>query len=149
VQYFNRSYGRTGTLWEGRYKATLIDGDQYLFTCMRYIELNPVRANMVRHPKNYPWSSYHRNANGKADALVTPHDLYLSLSKDDKSRQAAYAALFKERLSQLELESIRGATNKAWVLGSEKFKKRVEKLSGRRAKPKPRGRPKKKEDLKR
>jgi putative transposase len=148
VQYFNRSYGRTGTLWEGRYKATLIDSDQYLFTCMRYIELNPVRANMVRHPKNYPWSSYHRNANGKADALITPHDLYLSLGKDDKRRQAAYAALFKERLSQLELESIRDATNKAWVLGSEKFKNRVEKLSARRAKPKPRGRPKKKEDLK-
>jgi putative transposase len=149
VQYFNRSYGRTGTLWEGRYRATLIDSDQYLFACMRYIELNPIRANMVRHPKNYPWSSYHHNANGKADALLTPHNLYLSLSKDEANRQAKYAALFKDRLSQLELESIRAATNKAWVLGSEKFKKRVEKLSGRRTSPKPRGRPKKNEDLKR
>ena len=148
VQYFNRSYGRTGTLWEGRYKATLIDSDQYLFTCMRYIELNPVRAKMVRHPKNYPWSSYHYNANGKADVLITPHDLYLSLSKEEKGRQAVYTELFNERLSQLELESIRVATNKAWVLGSEKFKKRVEKLSGRRTSPKPRGRPKKKEDWK-
>ena len=98
---------------------------------MRYIELNPVRAKLVSHPKNYPWSSYHHNANGKTDALIIPHDLYLSLSKEDKGRQAAYATLFNERLSQLEIKSIRAATNKAWVLGSEKFKKRVEKLSGR------------------
>jgi putative transposase len=93
---------------------------------MRFIELNPIRANMARQPKNYRWSSYHHNANEKADALVTSHNLYLSLSNDENSRQAKYAALFKERLSQLELESIRAAANKAWVLGSKKFRKRVE-----------------------
>ena len=114
---------------------------------MRYIELNPVRANMVRHPKNYRWSSYHHNGNGKADTLVTPHNLYLSLSNDENSRQAKYAALFKERLSQLEPELIRAATKKAWVLGLEKFRKRVEKLSGRRTSPKTRGRSKKKENF--
>jgi putative transposase len=96
VPYFNYDYGCTGTLWEGRYRATLIDSDQYLFTCMRYIEFNPVRAKMVKHPKDYQWSSYHHNANGKADTLITSHDLYLSLSKDETCRQAEYAALFKE-----------------------------------------------------
>lgn len=145
VQYFNYYYERTGTLWEGRYKATLIDSDRYLFTCMRYVELNPVRAKMVRHPKNYPWSSYHHNALGKPDTLITPHWLYLVLGKDDASRQTAYRGLFKDRLSQLETESIRDATNKAWVLGEEKFKRKVEKISGRRATPKPKGRPRKNE----
>lgn len=143
VQYFNYYYERTGTLWEGRYKATLIDSDRFLFTCMRYIELNPVRANMVRHPKNYPWSSYHYNANGKDDVLITPHQLYLSLGNGDKTRQTAYRGLFQDRLSQLDVDSIRQATNKAWVLGSERFKRKVEKMSGRRATPKPKGRPKK------
>ena len=142
VQYFNNSYDRTGTLWEGRYKATLIDSDGYLLTCMRYIELNPVRAKMVKQPKNYPWSSYHYNANGKVDPIITPHRLYLSLGKDGIARQQAYRALLKEKLSQIELESIREATNKAWVLGSDKFKQKVEKLSDRRPSPKPRGRPK-------
>jgi putative transposase len=113
VQYFNYHYDRTGTLWEGRYKATLIDSDRFLFTCMRYIELNPVRAKIVRHPKNYPWSSYHHNAQGKTDRLITPHRLYLSLGKNDTSRQTAYRGFFKERLIPLELESIREATNKA------------------------------------
>ena len=109
---------------------------------MRYIELNPVRAKMVRHPKNYLWSSYHHNATGKIDKLITPHALYLSLGKYEESRQAAYMELFKERLSQSEINSIREATNKAWVLGSERFKQKVEKLSGRRATPKARGRAK-------
>ena len=145
VQYFNDYYERTGTLWEGRYKATLIDSDRYLFTCMRYIELNPVRAKMVRHPKNYPWSSYSHNALGKTDALITPHRLYLSLGKGDTRRLATYGGLFEERLSQWDIESIREATNKAWVLGAEKFKQKVEKLSGRRATPKPKGRPRKNE----
>jgi putative transposase len=110
---------------------------------MRYIELNPVRAKMVRQPRNYPWSSYHHNAIGKTDTLITPHRLYFSLGKDDASQRAAYRGLFKDRLSQLEIESIRDATNKAWVLGAEKFKRKVEKISGRRAMPKPKGRPRK------
>ena len=113
---------------------------------MRYIELNPVRARIVKHPKDYPWSSYHYNASGKADPLITPHRLYLSLSKNEAGRQAAYRALFKQKLAQNELESIRESTNKAWVLGSDKFKQRVEELSGRRASPKPKGRPKKDEE---
>ena len=86
VQCFNHQYQRTGTLWEGRYKATLLDSDQYLLVCSRYIELNPVRANMVSHPSDYPWSSYAFNALGKENALLTPHPLYLALGRDETKR---------------------------------------------------------------
>ena len=82
VQHFNFSYKRTGTLWEGRYRATIVDAENYLFECMRYIELNPVRAGMVRHPRDYPWSSYRANGEGRADSLVNPHALYQSLAKE-------------------------------------------------------------------
>lgn len=141
VQYFNRQYERSGTLWEGRYKATLIDSEQYLFTCMRYIELNPVRArNMVKHPRNYQWSSYHANVTGAEDALVTPHRLYRSLGHDKRARCEAYKSLFKHRINNNDLDVIRNASNKAWMLGSDKFKKRMEKLSARRADPLTRGR---------
>lgn len=147
VQYFNYTYDRTGTLWEGRYKATLIDSDRYLLTCMRYIELNPVRAsNMVSHPKDYPWSSYATNALGEEDELITPHLLYKKLGRNNPGRQSAYRQLFRAHIPQAELKSIRDCTNKAWVLGSERFKNKVEKLSERRVKPKPRGRPRKTED---
>lgn len=143
VQYFNHYYNRTGTLWEGRYKATLVDSEAYLLTCMRYIELNPVRARMVRFRKNYPWSSYKFNALGEPNELVTPHNLYQVLGKTAMKRQAAYTDLFKERISMKMLDDIRDATNKAWPLGGNKFKRKVERLTKRRANPKPKGRPKK------
>jgi putative transposase len=127
VQYFNYCYGRTGTLWEGRYKATLLDSEQYLLTCMRYIELNPVRADMVKHPAEYPWSSYRYNALGKEDALVRPHGEYLRLAKTEQDRQEAYRQLFRARIPEMTLEAIREATNKAWVLGSDRFKRKMEK----------------------
>jgi putative transposase len=127
VQYFNYCYGRTGTLWEGRYKATLIDSEQYLLTCMRYIELNPVRAEMVKHPAEYPWSSYRYNALGKEDALVRPHGEYLRLAGAEQERQEAYRQLFRARIPEMTLEAIREATNKAWVLGSDRFKRKIEK----------------------
>jgi putative transposase len=96
VQYFNYTYERTGTLWEGRYKATLIDSETYALTCYRYIELNPVRAQgMAKHPSEYPWSSYRHNALGQADTLVVPHLLYNGLGTTDEERQARYRALFK------------------------------------------------------
>ena len=93
VQYFNYAYDRSGTLWEGRYKATLLDSEQYLLACMRYIELNPVRAEMVEHSRDYPWSSYHYNALGEEDLLLTPHALYQKLGSTREKRQAAYRAL--------------------------------------------------------
>ncbi len=132
VQYFNHCYQRTGTLWEGRYKATLIDTERYLLTCMRYIELNPVRATgMVDHPAEYPWSSYRHNALGVSDALITPHDEYLRLALFDEKRQSSYRALFKAHIPDMTLAAIREATNKAWVLGDERFKIKIEKLLDR------------------
>lgn len=139
VQYFNYRYKRTGTLWEGRYKATLIDSEQYLLTCSRYIELNPVRADMVEHPSEYPWSSYGANASGKMDALITGHLVYKRLGKTAEERQQAYRQLFRTRIAEKTLENIRQATNKAWVLGNDRFRSKIEKLAERQSVPKPRG----------
>ncbi len=128
VRYFNSSYNRTGTLWEGRYRATLIDTTHYLLTCMRYIELNPVRAQeMVKRPADYPWSSYACNALGKENLLVTMQLEYKRLGKTDSERQVAYKQLFQNRISVATLDSIRESTNKAWVLGNDQFKKRIQK----------------------
>lgn len=139
VQYYNYSYQRTGTLWEGRYKATLIDSEAYLLTCMRYVELNPVRAGMVAHPSDYPWSSYHCNALGRPDELVKPHPEYLRLGKTDEARQAAYRQLFKHHIAESSLAEIREATNKAWALGSDRFKQRIQKQLERRVQPSAKG----------
>lgn len=139
VQYFNQAYRRTGTLWEGRYRATVIDSERYLLTCMRYVELNPVRAGMVGHPAQYSWSSYHVDAMGAPDHVVTHHELYERLGQSAAERQAAYRQLFRSQLPHSDLDAIREATHKNWALGNERFKKRVEELSGRRASPSPRG----------
>ncbi len=143
VQYFNYAYGRTGTLWEGRYKATLIDSERYLLTCMRYIELNPVRAGMVTHPGDYPWSSYQYNARGDENSLVTQHSLYRRLGRTVDARQSAYRQLFRSQLAKADVDAIREATNKAWVLGNDRFREKIEALSGRRASQQARGRPRK------
>jgi putative transposase len=140
VQYFNKKYDRTGTLWEGRYRATLIDSEKYLLTCYRYVELNPVRAKgMVDHPGDYPWSSYLCNADGELNELISPHEEYLGLGSTPDERQAAYRGLFKERLMERDVEVIRQATNKAWVLGGQEFKDKIEKTIRRQAAPKQRG----------
>lgn len=141
VQYFNFTYQRTGTLWEGRYKATIIDSESYLLTCSRYIELNPVRANMVAHPREYPWSSYRWHADGRADELLTDHPLYRRLGRNAEERQSAYRALFRAHLGDAALVEIRDATNKGWALGGSRFLTQVEELSGRRTAPLPKGRP--------
>ena len=147
VQYFNYRYKRTGTLWEGRYKATLLDSEQYLLICYRYIELNPVRAGMVNQPSEYPWSSYHYNALGNSNKLLTPHDLYQRMGQDQLSREKAYRELFRCHLAEKTLADIRAATNKAWVLGSDRFRKKIEKLAERQTAPKPRGGDRKSENF--
>ena len=139
VQYYNYCYRRTGTLWEGRYKATLIDSESYLLTCMRYIEMNPLRAGMVNDPADYPWSSYQCNALGQLSDLVVPHSEYLGFGETNEARQLYYKALFKHQLSENSITAIREATNKAWVLGSEKFKQRIQEKLDRRVDPKARG----------
>ena len=144
VVYINHTYRRTGTLWEGRYKAALIDSEQYLLTCYRYIELNPVRAEgMVDHPDEYRWSSYRANALGEVDELLKPHPLYLALGVSPQARQATYRALFDAHIDEHSLLAIRESLNQCRVLGSERFKDQIEHALSRRVRPGKPGRPKK------
>ena len=141
VQYINRSYRRTGTLWDSRYKSSAIQAEPYLMTCQRYIELNPVRAAMVDDPAHYRWSSYRSNALGKTDPLLTPHTLYQSLGGDDKARQSAYRKLFRTELDREAIDDIRLAFNQNQPMGNERFYAKIEKMSGIRRQARPRGRP--------
>lgn len=132
VVYFNSAYGRSGTLWEGRYKATVVETESYLFACYRYIELNPVRAGLVEHPRAYPWSSHRANAFGKRDSLVSPHEAYTQLGRFDAVRRAVYRAFFDTPLDDTTSTTIRDATHKGWTLGSKKFRQEIAALVGRR-----------------
>ena len=144
VVYVNQTYQRTGTLWEGRYKAALIDSERYHLTCYRYIELNPVRADgMVQHPGEYRWSSYRANALGEQDEVLTPHPQYLALGDDPPARQQAYRALFNTHIDKRSLSAIRESLAQCGVLGSEAFKDQVEYALARRLRPGKAGRPRK------
>jgi putative transposase len=132
VRYINQTYQRSGTLWEGRFKSSLIDSDRYFLTVSRYIELNPVRAGMVEHPAEYPWTSYQYNALGKPIKMMTEHKLYTELGADDKARQENYRALFDQQIAQRTIDEIRQAANKTWVLGDDRFKQEIELELGRR-----------------
>lgn len=143
VQYFNKSYRRSGTLWEGRYRSCPTQAENYLVACQRYIELNPVRAAMVQHPADYRWSSYRANAQGEANSLVAPHDVYLSLGGDPSSRQAAYRELFRHELDPGMVDRIRQATNGNYALGSQRFGEQIAAALKQRALPGKAGRPKK------
>ena len=146
VVYFNAQYGRTGTLWEGRFKSSLIDSHRYLLTCHRYIELNPVRAAMVADPAEYRWSSYRCNALGRTDKLITPHPQYLALGADAGLRQSAYRALFKQALGDDELARIREHVQQQKALGSSRFQAEIEALLARKVAVRPRGRPRLEDD---
>jgi putative transposase len=140
VRLFNAVHRRTGTLWEGRYKAAMIDSERYFLTCQRYVEQNPLRADLVRNAADFAWSSYRNSAFGVRNPLVTPHEIFTALGRDDDERRAAYAALFAEPIPPREIEKIREATNKGWPLGSEIFVSRIESALGRTARPQKRGR---------
>jgi putative transposase len=126
VQYINKTYRRTGTLWEGRYKASIIDAEAYLLACYRYIELNPVRASMVEHPIDYPWSSYRVNAGKKPRRQLVMHDIYRGLGNDDSARYYAYRELFSVDLSKDALHDIQRSITFSMPLGNEKFIKQIE-----------------------
>ncbi|MCZ7596732.1 MAG: transposase [Gammaproteobacteria bacterium] len=125
ARYVNRRYKRTGTLWEGRHRSSLVQSDRYLLTCYRYIELNPVRAGMVRHPGQYEWSSFHLNSRGKAGWLV-PREEYLRLGRDARERGSAYRDLFSGHLSDEDLDLIRRAAHFNQPVADEGFRKRIE-----------------------
>lgn len=141
VQYINRIYKRTGSLWEGRYKSSLIQAETYLLTCMRYIELNPVRAGMAQDPSQYRWSSYRHNGLGQSDPRLTPHPLYLALDRNDADRQTAYRALFRCELDEDALGDIRLALSQGQPLGHGRFGDRICAAAGVRRTQKRPGRP--------
>lgn len=143
VQYVNRCYRRSGTLWEGRFRSCLTQEEDYLLGCQRYIELNPVRAGMVEHPAEYPWSSYRANAQGENAPLIVPHTLYLALGGDPVSRQAAYRELFRYSLEPGLVDAIRKATNGNFALGDARFGDQIADMLGRRTQPGRSGRPRK------
>ena len=140
VRYINRKRRRTGTLWEGRYRAAPIDSDEYFFSCCRYIELNPVRAGLADRPGRYRWSSYRAHAEGADDPLASGHPVFRRLGRSLAERQENYRSLFREALSEEFVEAIRAATNGGWALGGERFRREVARRAKRRAAPLPRGR---------
>ena len=143
-QHINKKHKRTGTLWEGKFKSSPISMDNYLLACSRYIEMNPVRAHIVKDPNDYIWSSYRYKIGQKEGAiLLDPDPLYIDLGKDDKERQKNYRKWFKESIPPHEWDSIRKAINKGGIFGNSHFKERMEKLLGRRLDIRDRGRPKK------
>jgi putative transposase len=144
VQYVNRTYRRSGTLWEGRFRSCLTQSEEYVLMCYRYIELNPVRANMVSHPRDYRWSSFLANGEGNTDPLLTSHPEYLRLGRTGLERQIAYRSLFRSNLDPERLRAIRDATNGNFVLGGKRFQKDIALRLKRRVTPGKSGRPAKK-----
>lgn len=146
VQYVNRSYRRSGTLWEGRFRSCLMQDEAYVLACYRYIELNPVRAGMVAHPADYRWSSYRVNAQGEADSVLTPHPLYQALDPERDARLAAYREIFRYELDPGMIDQIRQATNGNVALGDSRFIADIERALGRRVTRGKPGRPFKRDD---
>ncbi|WP_034295561.1 transposase [Herbaspirillum sp. RV1423] len=144
VPYYNQKYQRSGTLWQGRYKATVLDAERYLLLCSRYIELNPVRNGLVASAGDYRWSSYMHHIGAKSDPLITDHRLYWALGNTPFDREIAYKLLAEQLPAQAEVDAISQATLKGWALGAEEFKTGLEKQVSRRVSPAKRGRPAKK-----
>jgi putative transposase len=141
ARYVNRTYGRTGTLFEGRFKSSLVDSERYFMTCMCYIELNPVRAGMVNAPATYPWSSFGDNACGAPSGLLTPHPEYLRLGNDPAFRLRAYRSLFDTPFDETKLAEIRRHIQRNRALGGDAFRRAIEATLGRCVGIVARGRP--------
>jgi putative transposase len=141
VQYINRTYGRSGTLWEGRFRSCIAQEEDYVLACYRYIEENPLRAGMVKHPRQYRWSSYRVNAEGRTSTVIDPHAQYLGLGRNAAARRAAYRALFRTDLDAEMLTDIRLATNGNFALGNQRFRTEIERALGRRVDRRASGRP--------
>ena len=141
VRYFNDKHKRTGTLWEGRYKSTLIQTDRYLLACMAYIDLNPVRAGLVTQPQDYPWSSHLHYLGVRSDRLITPHALYWELGNTPFAREAAYAELVQSGINPVQQAAITQATLSGWALGEADFVADLQKKTKRRVVKTGAGRP--------
>ena len=141
VRYFNDLQGRSGTLWEGRYRSTLIQTDQYLLTCMAYIDLNPMRAGMVSDPKDYPWSSHGHYVGLRSDKVITPHPHFWSLANTPFGREAAYAEMVRAGISPDSQAALTKATLSGWALGEAAFVAELQKQTTRRIQKIQAGRP--------
>ncbi len=141
MHYINNTYQRTGFLWEGRYKSSLVQNENHLLTCYRYIELNPVRAMMVDAPGDYQWSSYHCNAYGKTNDNIKPHKQYMELGESREQCCHQYRELFRNHIDDKLLHEIREAVNKEWIFCNERFKDEIKKILQRRGRPGKPGRP--------
>lgn len=143
VRYYNSTYHRTGTLWEGRFKSCLIADNEYFLGCCRYVELNPVRAGMVEDPAQFKWSSYQSNALGLKSRILNPHEVYLSLGQSPEERQENYRKMFESEIEESMVSDIREATQKGLAIGNERFKREIELNLGRRVTAGKMGRPRK------
>jgi putative transposase len=141
ARYFNKTHRRSGYLWEGRFKSCLVQSENYVLSCYRYIDLNPVRAGLVRRADEYRWSSYRFNAIGEASAYLSPHDEYRRLGSAPAERQAMYREIVAEAQGQEALKEIRNATNGGYVLGSAAFRNAMARVLGRRVDRGSAGRP--------
>lgn len=141
VRHFNDSQKRTGTLWEGRYRSTLIQTEPYLLACMAYIDLNPVRADMVVQAKDYPWSSHAHYVGGRIDKLITPHALFWSLGNTPFAREAAYADLVQAGISVAQQQALTDSALRGWALGGPEFVENLQKKTTRRVSKGTAGRP--------
>jgi len=138
--HFNKRHQRSGTVWEGRHRSSLIDTEHYLLACLRYVELNPVRARLVALPDDYEWSSYGLNAAPRRSWL-TPHPIYLALSRDPDERARAYRRLFDTALTEIEIDLIRHAAHYSAPIGDDRFRREIEATFSLRPNYSKRGRP--------
>jgi len=146
VRAINSTYRRSGTLWEGRFRSSLVDETRYCLAYYRYIELNPVRAGMVTHPADYPWSSFRCNAMGKPNGLITPHECLLGLGESHHERITAYRGLFNDTVNQRETDDIRQGIDTGLPTGNERFRLEIEQALSVRLGNGRRGRPRKSQD---
>lgn len=141
VRTVNDGHGRSGTLWEGRFRSNLIESERYFLICQRYIEMNPVRSAMAGQPRDYPWSSHRHYAEGVLDPVLSEHDCFGRLGDTPEERRDAYRELFCSHIGRRELQEIRETANRGWPLGSDQFKDKIERVLHRAARPEKRGRP--------
>lgn len=132
VRTFNQRHGRTGTLWEGRYRSTLIQTERYLLACMVYIDLNPVRAGMVLHPQDHPWSSHAHYTGQRVDRLITPHALVWTLGNTPFAREAAYTEMVHAGLQEDQMRALTQSVLSGWALGESAFVENLQKQTERR-----------------
>jgi putative transposase len=141
VRWFNRRHGRSGTLWEGRFRSSLVEAERWLLSCQRHIESNPVRCGLVESAADWPWSSHRHHAGLAADPLVRPHPSVWALGNTPFERESAYRKLFDESVSQTEHDWLRSCWKGGKPTASTDFQKRLEATTGLRLMPRPVGRP--------